>query len=656
LFPSFLVDWVGASNYIPFMPSQDPIAMILGSGSALGRWIENFEVRPSQMEMAGLIRRGLDKKSNVLIEAGTGTGKTLGYLVPLVLAGKKTVISTGTKNLQEQIIFKDIPLLSKALGKEVDAMMMKGRKNYLCLHRFHQYFTRPKMGEQEAKRKMDRWLADTTFGDFAEMAWMREDDPLRDAVSSSSDQCVGPECLHWDECFLNHLRQNALQAQIVIVNHHLFFADLMVKKGGFGEIIPRFQVAVFDEAHTLEEIATTYFGKSLSTNQLLELAADLERELDQLRGRERKEIQKNLDRIRSGSERLWELFREGEDRGRLANETMKALEGGVCHEIRRALGFIYQKSGFEGSGSASRQALAERAGDLSERLEGILATCEPGWLKWYEKRKKTLVLHASPLDISQSMKECLYEKVKTLVFTSATLSTAGNFEYFRSRLGLEEEVLQGIYPSHFNFKEQSLLYVPGDLPLPQEASFVNKLGQRIEKILRITAGRALVLFTSYNNLNAVYDYLKERIPYTLFKQGEAPRNTLLEAFKTDTHSVLLATGSFWQGVDVPGEALSCLIVDKLPFESPGDPLVAARIDLVRSRGGNPFMEYQLPAAIIALKQGLGRLIRKSSDRGVLSVLDVRMIRSRYGRFFFESLPEIPLTQSLEDLRRFFEVD
>jgi ATP-dependent DNA helicase DinG len=254
------------------------------------------------------------------------------------------------------------------------------------------------------------------------------------------------------------------------------------------------------------------------------------------------------------------------------------------------------------------------------------------------------------------MKECLYEKVKTLVFTSATLSTAGNFEYFRSRLGLEEEVLQGIYPSHFNFKEQSLLYVPGDLPLPQEASFVNKLGQRIEKILRITAGRALVLFTSYHNLNAVYDYLKERIPYTLFKQGEAPRNTLLEAFKTDTHSVLLATGSFWQGVDVPGEALSCLIVDKLPFESPGDPLVAARIDLVRSRGGNPFMEYQLPAAIIALKQGLGRLIRKSSDRGVLSVLDVRMIRSRYGRFFFESLPEIPLTQSLEDVRRFFEAD
>ena len=650
----FFVDWGRASNYIPLMPSHDPIEMILGNDSALGRWIENFEVRPSQMEMAGLIRRALQEKSKVIIEAGTGTGKTLGYLVPLVLAGKKTVISTGTKNLQEQIIFKDIPLLSKALEKNVDAMMMKGRKNYLCLHRFHQYFSRPKMGEQEVEKKMDQWLSNTTFGDFAEIEWMREDDPLRDAVSSSSEQCLGAECLYWDECFLNRLRQGALQAQMVIVNHHLFFADLMVKKGGFGEIIPRFQVAVFDEAHTLEEIATTYFGKSLSTNQLLELAADLERELDHLRGGERKDIQKRLGMIKSGSGRLRELFREGEDRGRLANETMKALEAGACHEIRRALGFIHQKSGFDGSGIASRKALAERARDLSDRLEVILSTRDPGWLKWYETRRKTLVIHASPLDIAQSMRECLYDRVKTIVFTSATLSTAGNFHYFRSRLGLEEEVLQEIYPSHFNFKAQALLYVPGDLPLPQESFFAERLGPRIEEILQITAGRGLVLFTSYSNLNAVYDFLKGKLPYTLFKQGEAPRNTLLEEFKKDTHSVLLATGSFWHGVDVPGESLSCLIVDKLPFDSPGDPLVAARIDLVRSRGGNPFMEYQLPAAIISLKQGLGRLIRKSSDRGLLSVLDVRMIRSRYGRFFFESLPEIPLTQSLEDLRRFFE--
>ena len=635
------------------MPYSDPIEKILGQHSSLATLIENFEYRPSQMEMARLIHRALQEKSKVIIEAGTGTGKTLGYLVPLVLSGKKTVLSTGTKNLQEQIIFKDIPLLSRALGKDVDAMMMKGRKNYLCLYRYHQYFSRPRMQQPDVKKRMERWLADTEFADFSELAWLREDDPLRDAVSSSSEQCLGAECPHWDECYLNHMRQSAAQSQIVIVNHHLFFADLMVKTGGFGEIIPRFQVAVFDEAHTLEEIATTYFGKSLSTHQLVEFASDTERELDHLRGEEKKEIQKRLDLVKSGAERLWDLFLEGEDRARLAEDTVKLLEEGVCYEIRRALSFIQEKSGFSESEVPIRQSLAARAVDLEEKLEGILSSHDPGWLKWYEKRKKTLVIHASPLDISESMKTSLYDKVKTLMFTSATLSTGGNFDYFRSRLGLGEDLLDGICPSHFHFKEQALLYVPGDIPVPQDPLFGQRLAQRIEEILRITAGRALVLFTSYHNLNTVYDFLEGRIPFTLFKQGEAPRSVLLEEFKRDTHSVLLATGSFWQGVDVPGEALSCLIVDKLPFDSPGDPLVAARIDLIRSRGGNPFMEYQLPAAIIALKQGLGRLIRKSSDQGVLCVLDVRIIRSRYGPFFLQSLPDVPLTHDLEDLRRFF---
>jgi len=636
------------------MSSSKPIEEILGRSGSLARCIESFEYRPSQVEMAGLIGRALDEKHKAVIEAGTGTGKTLGYLVPVVISGKKTVISTGTKNLQEQILFKDIPLLSTAMGKEVDAMTMKGRKNYLCLYRYHQHFSRPRLEQPGVKKKMDQWIGHTVFADFAELEWMREDDPLRDAVSSSSEQCLGQECSHWDDCYLNRLRQSAAKAQIVIVNHHLFFADIMVKRAGFGEIIPRFQAAVFDEAHTLEEIATTYFGNSLSTNQLLEFATDAEREAERLRGEERKEIRKRLDLIRSGGERLWDLFREGEDRGRFAEETAKKLDEGVCREIRGALAFIENRSGFSESEGAAGRSLAARAGDLRAKLEGIFSSADPGRLKWYEKRKKTLVIHASPLDISESMKECLYEKVKTLAFTSATLSTAGNFDYFRSRLGLDGDVLEGIYPSHFRFREQSLLYVPTDLPVPQDPKFGQRLAQRIMEILRITAGRALVLFTSYQNLNTVHDFLEGRIPYTQLKQGDAPRSVLLEEFKTDTHSILLATGSFWQGVDVPGEALSCLIVDKLPFDSPGDPLVSARIDLIRSRGGNPFMEYQLPSAVIALKQGLGRLIRKSSDRGVLCVMDVRMIRSRYGSFFFQSLPEVPLTHDLEDIRSFFE--
>ncbi len=649
----FLIDWPSVSNYIFCMSSPARIDEILGRGSPLAACVENFEFRSSQVKMASLIRRALDEKTKVIIEAGTGTGKTLGYLVPLLLSGKKTVISTGTKNLQEQIIFKDVPLLSSALGKDVDAMVMKGRKNYLCLHRFHQYFSRPKLEQAQSKEKIDRWLANTLFADFAELAWMREDDPLRDAISSSSEQCVGSECLHWDECYLNHLRQSAAQAQIVIVNHHLFFADLMVKKGGFGEIIPRFQVVVFDEAHTIEEVATTYFGKSLSTNQLLELVNDVEKELDHPGASEKKRTRKHLDLIKSSAERLWELFREGEERGRLTEETMKIMEDAACHELRRSLRFIHEKSGLGGADERGRQSLAARAAELGEKLDGILSSHDSGWLKWYERRRKSLVIHASPLDISESMRESLYQKVKTMVFTSATLSTAGNFDYFRSRLGLSEELLEGIYPSHFRFTEQALMYVPLNLPFPQDPLFTEKLARRVEEILAITKGRALVLFTSYHNLNAVYGRLEGKIPYTLLRQGDAPKTMLLEEFKKDVHSVLLATGSFWQGVDVPGEALSCLIVDKLPFDSPGDPLVAARIDLIRSRGGNPFMEYQLPAAVIALKQGLGRLIRKNSDRGVLCVLDVRIIQSRYGRIFIKSLPEVPLTHKLEDVRGFF---
>jgi ATP-dependent DNA helicase DinG len=287
-------------------------------------------------------------------------------------------------------------------------------------------------------------------------------------------------------------------------------------------------------------------------------------------------------------------------------------------------------------------------------LDDILTLHAPDWLKWYESRKKLVTLHASPLDISETMNELLYEKVKTIIFTSATLSATGRFDYFRSRVGLHQPLLEGIYPSHFKFEKQALMYIPQDLPLPNDPAFASRLAERIAALLKATAGRALVLFTSHNNLNTVSLLMEDKIPYTLYRQGEAPRSVLLEKFKEDTHSVLLATGSFWQGIDVPGEALSCLIIDKLPFDSPGDPLVAARIEALRTRGGNPFMDYQLPAAIIALKQGLGRLIRNSSDRGILSVLDVRMIKSRYGRFFFESLPKMPLTQDMADIPRFFD--
>jgi ATP-dependent DNA helicase DinG len=636
--------------------SEDHIEDILGPDGLVSRSLEGFEYRAAQVEMARLIQKVIREKTSVIIEAGTGTGKTLGYLVPLVLSGKKAVISTGTKNLQEQVFFKDIPLLEKATGLDVDAMLMKGRKNYLCLHRYHQYFSNISFlnpAQEVTRKRIEKWIGRTDFADRAELEWMRDDDLLWDSISSTSEQCLGSKCLHVEDCYLNALRRRAAEAKIIIVNHHLFFADLMVKKGGFGEIIPRFQVVVFDEAHSIEDIATAYFGESFSTNQLTELVKDLEKELKAHGNNVEKELKRHLNLLRIRTEDLRELFTGSDEKGRLEDKILEKIHMGPGRVIRDSLKFISEESDLKRLKSAEFQSYTSRAGELEQRLERVLSSTAPDWLQWYEIRRKGVVLQASPLNVSQYLEEFLYLEGRSTVFTSATLSTNGDFSYYRSRMGISEDVLEKVYTSHFFFQEQTLMYIPKDLPLPGHPDFGLRAAKRILDILRITSGRALVLFTSYQNLNLVHQLLGGEIPYTIFKQGAAPRSLLLEEFKRDTHSVLLATGSFWQGVDVPGEALSCLIIDKLPFDSPGEPIVGGRIESIRRRKGNPFMEYQLPSAIISLKQGLGRLIRNTSDRGVLSILDIRMINSRYGRFFFDSLPQIPLSHELSDIKRFF---
>jgi ATP-dependent DNA helicase DinG len=627
--------------------SADHIEDILGPEGSVSRLLEGFEFRAAQIEMAHLIEKAIREKTSAIVEAGTGTGKTLGYLVPLVLSGKKAVISTGTKNLQEQIFFKDIPLLEKATSLNVDAMLMKGRRNYLCLRRYHQYFSHMsflKPVQEAIGKRIEKWLGKTDFADRAELEWMRDDDPLWDSISSTSEQCLGSKCLHAEDCYLNTLRRRAAEARIIIVNHHLFFADLMVKKEGFGEIIPRFQVVVFDEAHSIEEIATAYFGESFSTKQLTELGADLEREVKAHGRNVEKDLKRYLDRLRIGAEGLREPLAGSEEKGRIEDEILEKIRTGPGRDIRDSLNFISEQSDLKGLKSASLQAYASRAGELEQRLERVLSSTAHDWLQWYERRRKSVVLHASPLDVSQYLKEYLYLERRSTIFTSATLSTSGDFSYYRSRIGLSEDVLEKVFASHFFFQEQTLMYIPKDLPPPGHPDFGFRAAERILDILKITSGRALVLFTSYHNLNLVHQLLENEIPYTIFKQGAAPRSLLLEEFKRDTHSVLLATGSFWQGVDVPGEALSCLIIDKLPFDSPGEPIVGGRIESIRRRKGNPFMEYQLPSAIISLKQGLGRLIRNTSDQGVLSILDVRMINSRYGRFLFDRQPQIPMIE------------
>lgn len=642
-----MIDGILSCYYIPGMTTRSlSIEDILGRDGSLSRSIEDFEFRPSQIKMSRLIMKALRQDSCAIIEAGTGTGKTMGYLVPVVISGRKTVISTGTKNLQEQIFFQDMPLISEILGIRLHTLLMKGRKNYICLHRYNQHFIQPSLlapSGKKARDRIDNWLKKTESGDRAELDWLADDDPLWDAISSTSDQCLGLKCPHMKDCFLNDLRKKAARADIIIVNHHLFFADLMVKRGGFGEIIPRFQVVIFDEAHRIEETAVNYFGESVSTGQLQDLVKDVEKEAKE-QGRPCAEADR-LNIIREGAERLQRIFALSEDKARIKEQDLALINEGPARDIREALNHIRQKTG---------QLISIRAEGLIRSLETVFSIHMPDWLKWYEKKKRGVTFHSSPLDISGTLREELYEGTKTVIFTSATLSTNGRFDYIRSRLGIPEDALEGIYPSHFDFREQSLFYIPMDLPGPNNPDFAARASERIMEMLEISSGRALVLFTSYTNMNTAYRKIKGALPYRVLRQGDAPKSALLEEFRKDTHSVLLATGSFWQGVDVPGEALSCLIIDKLPFDSPGDPLVSARIKAIGEKEGNPFMEYQLPSAIISLKQGLGRLIRKRSDMGVLSILDNRIIKSRYGRIFFESIPEIPVTHELGDVERFFE--
>jgi ATP-dependent DNA helicase DinG len=623
-----------------------------GRNGLLARVMPGYEERPAQERLSEAVEAVLRGGGLLLAEAGTGTGKTLAYLLPAVELGRRVVISTGTKNLQEQLVRKDIPILAKALGREVSVAVMKGRGNYLCLLRhasFSKAGTFRRMEEMPLFRAVEAWAPRTETGDRTEIGDLPDTAEFWREISAASENCIGQSCSLFDACWVTRMRQRALEADIVVVNHHLLCADLAVKDGSYGQVIPPYDTAILDEAHLLEDVATQYFGVQVSSHRVEELARDVERELKaaQLDARE---VRAEVEGLRVRGERFFRA---------LARAPQSRLEPGwmTTRVAEEALALVQRLEGLRTALLAipdrpeTVAGLAGRALALTGELAFVLKAEDDSHVYFVETRGRGVFLRAMPIDVSERLKELLFDRVRAAVLTSATLAVDGGFTYLKDRLGIEvtDELL---LPSPFHFEEQAVLYVPRRMPEPLAPEFADHAAEEIVRLLALSRGRAFVLFTSHANMNKVAGRIAGRIDYPILIQGEAPKAALLETFRETPHAVLLATASFWQGVDVAGEQLSCVIIDKLPFASPGDPVVAARIERLRNRGGNPFGEYQVPVAILMLKQGLGRLIRTASDRGILAVLDSRLLRKHYGRRFLESLPPARLVHDLEKVEGF----
>jgi ATP-dependent DNA helicase DinG len=632
----------------------------------LARAVDNFEPRAGQRKMAAAVANTLEHGGVLLAEAGTGTGKTLAYLVPAILNRQRVLISTGTKNLQEQIYFKDIPTLQTALGVSFSATYMKGRANYLCLHRLDQLRAHPAV-PHDFVSMMDEWRRVTETGDRAELSELPEDSALWTDVAATAETCLGSECPQYRECYVTKMRQRAAESDLVIVNHHLLCADASVRQSTYGEVIPDCQNAIIDEAHHLEDVATQYFGISVSNYRVADLVRDAERAL-------------NLGQIEDHDSELRHAVRRVDDhaltffgalamarrtRGSLIEERLRigpqwfgevVDDGlGLASALNALAAEMIKRAGTAEAGAESNEdaaTLARRAAELRDHVNFLLEAGNPAYVYFLETRNRGVFLRAAPIDVSSIIREMLIGRMRSTVMTSATLTVEGSFDYVKGRLGVEDADTVRV-TSEFDFNEQAILYLPRKMPSPKSAEFADAAAREVLDLLRRTEGRAFVLFTSYAMLRTVRDRVEPALPYPVIVQGTAPRSVLLNQFRTTPNAVLFATSSFWQGVDVVGDQLSCVIIDKLPFASPGDPITAARIESIVAGGGDAFQDYQVPLAILAMLQGLGRLIRHRNDRGVLAVLDPRLRTMNYGRRFLDSFPPAPITHDPAAVTRFF---
>jgi len=632
--------------------------------------------------MAQAVEQALAEKRHLIVEAGTGTGKTLAYLLPVIRSGKRVIISTGTKNLQEQLFYKDVPFLEQALypngeGK-LNVCYMKGRNNYVCRKKLYDLTDQPVLSgldEIEQYRAIASWEKVTQTGDRAELAELPEASALWHKLDARADTCLGQKCSQWERCFITEMRRRAMESDIIIVNHHLFFADLGIKQQAEeapdAGILPDVGTVIFDEAHELEDVAGSYFGISVSNLRMDELCRDVEGSLQRSHMLSAS-LSGALKNLRERSQFFFALLPPGEGRFAFDGRREFLEENGdefvaLQHALRRLA------SEMEGLSSKPEEIfnLVRRAQELQVQLGFVMESEDKNTVFWIERRgvrgasapsasfkagpsrgNARVFLQATPIDVAPILKTCLFDKLESAVLTSATLAVGGNFEYMRRRLGMEymRELVQ---PSHFDYENQALFYVPPDLPDPRTPQFAAKASDRIRRLLEITRGRAFVLFTSYAQMNEVYQRLLGVLDFPMLLQGDAPKSTLLQEFRATPNAVLFATASFWQGVDVQGEQLSCVIIDRLPFAVPSDPVVAARVKAIDAEGGNAFFQYQVPAAVITLKQGFGRLIRSLNDRGLLTLLDNRILKKQYGRVFVESLPSYRRTTDLRQVEEFF---